>query len=66
MALVHMARQPDASADLKAVCTGIGAGLRALHSDVLREAFPERIADKVRQLERATERSQGGDSAQHR
>jgi histone H3/H4 len=40
-----------ASADLKAVRTGIGAALRALHSDVLREEVPDRIAVLLRQLD---------------
>ena len=44
----HFRRPP---ADLKAVCTGIGTALRALHSDVLREELPDRIADLLRQLD---------------
>jgi hypothetical protein len=36
--------------DLKAVRTGIGAALRTLHSDVLREEVPDRIAVLMRQL----------------
>jgi hypothetical protein len=38
-------------ADLKAVRTGIGAALRTLHSDVLREEVPDRIAVFLRQLD---------------
>ena len=44
-----------ARADFKAVRTGIGAALRTFHSDVLREAVPERIAELLRQLDRPTE-----------
>jgi Anti-sigma factor NepR len=40
-----------APADLKAVRTTIGAALRTLHSDVLREEVPERIAELLRQLD---------------
>jgi hypothetical protein len=35
-------------ADLKAVRTGLGAALRTLHSDVLREEVPERMAELLR------------------
>jgi hypothetical protein len=35
---------------LKAVLTAIGAELRRLHSDVLREPLPDRIAELLRQL----------------
>ena len=38
-------------ADLKAVRTGVGAALRTLHSDVLREEVPDRIAELLRQLD---------------
>ena len=41
----HFRRPP-----LKAVSTGIGTALRTLHSDVLREELPERIAELLRQL----------------
>jgi hypothetical protein len=37
--------------DLKAVRTGVGAALRTLHSDVLREEVPDRIAELLRQLD---------------
>jgi hypothetical protein len=36
---------------LKAVRTGIGAALRTLHSDVLREEIPDRIGELLRQLD---------------
>src|SRR5260370_25735279 len=50
MALVGMERDP-APTDLKAVRTGIGQALRTLHSDVLREEVPDRIAELLRQLD---------------
>jgi hypothetical protein len=37
---------------LKTVRTGIGAALRALHSDVLREAVADRIAELLRRIDR--------------
>ena len=43
-------RQPDAGFDLEAVRTGIGAAIRTIHSDVLREEVPDRIAELLRQL----------------
>jgi hypothetical protein len=43
--------RPDASLDLKSVRTGVGAGLRTLHSDVLREEVPDRMAELLRQLD---------------
>jgi hypothetical protein len=39
-------------ADLEAVRTGVGTALRTIHSDVLRERVPERIAELLRQLDR--------------
>jgi hypothetical protein len=53
--------------DLKAVRTGIGAAVRALHSDVLREAVPDRIAEllwQIDQLRQVGEASSGCDSRQ--
>jgi hypothetical protein len=41
----------QASADLKAVRTGIGAALQALYSDILREELAEGIAALVEQLD---------------
>jgi len=49
VALVGMKR--DASSDLKAVLTAIGAELRQLHSDVLHEPLPDRIAELLKQLD---------------
>jgi len=43
--------RPDAGFDLKAVRTGIGAAIRTIHSDVLREEVPDRIAELLRQLD---------------
>jgi Anti-sigma factor NepR len=42
---------PDADFDLKVVRTGIGAALRTLHSDVLRDEVPDRVAELLRQLD---------------
>ena len=53
---VDMKTPPDAGADLKAVRTGIGAALRTLHSDVLREEVPDRIAALLRQIEQQLRR----------
>jgi hypothetical protein len=55
MALVGMERDP-APIDLKAVRTGIGQALRTLHSDVLREELPDRIAELLRQLDQQLSR----------
>ena len=52
-----------APADLNAVRTGIGSELRKLHSDVLREEIPDRIAELIRQLEQLTEASPRGQNA---
>ena len=49
MALVGMER--GLMLTLKAVRTGIGAALRTLHSDALREEVPERMAELLRQLD---------------
>ncbi len=48
---VDMKTPPDAGADLKAVRTGIGAELRTLHADLLREGVPDRIAELLKQLD---------------
>jgi hypothetical protein len=50
MALAGVARDL-APTDLKAVPTGIGAELRTLHSEVLREEIPDDIAELLRQLD---------------
>jgi hypothetical protein len=41
---------------LKAVRTGIGAALRTLHSDMLREDVPDRMAHLLSQLDRPKDR----------
>jgi hypothetical protein len=51
----HAAR-PDSGFDLKGVRTGIGTALRTLHSDVLREDVPDRMAQLLSQLDRPKDR----------
>jgi len=47
--------QPNAGdLDLKAMRTGIGAELKTLYSEVLREEVPDPIADLLRQLDQQT------------
>jgi hypothetical protein len=43
--------RPHAGFDLKPVRAGIGAALRTLHSDVLREEVPDRIAELLKRLD---------------
>jgi hypothetical protein len=51
-----MATRPSlAPADLRAVCAAIGAELRRLHSDLLREEIPDRMAELIRQLNQLKE-----------
>jgi len=50
--------RPDANADLDAVRAGVGKALRNIHSGVLGEEVPDRIAELLRQLDQ-----QGADSA---
>jgi hypothetical protein len=40
-----------APADLRAIRAAIGAELRRLHSDLLREEIPDRMAELIRQLD---------------
>ena len=54
-------RERHAGFDLKAVLTAIGAELRQLHSDVLHEPLPDRIAELLRQLDQPPESGQGAD-----
>jgi hypothetical protein len=49
--LGHCGTQFSAESDLKAVRLGIGAAIRTIHSDVLREEIPDRIAALLRQLD---------------
>jgi hypothetical protein len=51
MTPVGMGRRPRAGFDSAAVRTAIGRALRSLHSDVLNEPLPDRIAELVRQLD---------------
>ena len=51
MTLVGMGRRPKAGLDFQVVRTAIGAALRSLHSDVLHEPLPDRIAELIRQLD---------------
>ncbi len=43
--------RPRAESDLKAVRAAIGAAIRTIHSDVLREEIPDRMAALLRQLD---------------
>jgi hypothetical protein len=43
--------RPRAESDLQAVRAGIGAAIRTIHSDVLREEIPDRMAALLRQLD---------------
>jgi hypothetical protein len=51
MTLVGMGRRPRAGSQFDSVRAGIGSALRLLHSDVLREPLPDRIAELLRQLD---------------
>jgi hypothetical protein len=53
MRLVVMARRPDTSADLKAVCAGIGTELRKVLSGVLQEPA-DGMAELLRQFDQPT------------
>jgi hypothetical protein len=44
-----------APADLRAVRTAIGAELRRLYSDVLREEIPDRMAELLKRLDQPKE-----------
>jgi Anti-sigma factor NepR len=46
-----MGRRPIAGSDFDAVRTAIGTALRSLHSNVLLEPLPDRIAELLRQLD---------------
>ena len=61
IALVGMERH--AVLDVKAVLTAIGAELRRIHSDVLREPIPDRMAELLRQLDQPPEGSRDTDNA---
>src|SRR5215831_10493733 len=59
LTLVGMARDL-ALADLNVVRTGIGSELRRLHSDVLREEIPDRMAELIKRLNQPTEANPRG------
>jgi hypothetical protein len=46
-----MSSRPRAGRDFEAVRTAIGMALRPLHSEVLHEPLPDRIAELLRQLD---------------
>jgi hypothetical protein len=46
-----MGRRPRAGSDFEAVRTAIGTTLRSLHSNVLLEPLPDRMAELLRQLD---------------
>jgi len=52
-----------APADLNVVRTRIGAELRRLYSDVLREEIPDRMAELVKQLDKQMAANPRGQSA---
>ena len=49
--LIGMGRRPKPVFDFEAVRTAIGTALRSLHSNVLEEPLPDRIAELLRQLD---------------
>jgi hypothetical protein len=51
IALVGMGRRPRASSHIDSVRAGVGSALRSLHSDLLREPLPDRIAELLKQLD---------------
>jgi Anti-sigma factor NepR len=46
-----MGRRPRAGSDFEAVRAAIGTALRSLHSNVLLEPLPGRMAELLRQLD---------------
>jgi hypothetical protein len=63
MTLVGMGRRPRVGRDFEAVRTAIGTALRSLHSDVLHEPLPDRIAELLRQLDQPAESGDDNDKA---
>jgi hypothetical protein len=51
-----MGRRPRAGSDFEAVRTAIGTALRSLHSNVLLEPLPDRMAELLRQLDQQLRR----------
>jgi hypothetical protein len=43
--------RPDGNGDAAAVRAGVGAALRRIHSGVLHEELPDRIAELLKQLD---------------
>jgi len=58
-----MGRRPRAVSDFEAVRTAIGTALRSLHSNVLNEPLPDRIAELLRQLDQPSESNRDTDNA---
>lgn len=46
-----MGRRPRPGADFQVVRTAIGTALRSIHSHVLNEPLPEKIAELLRELD---------------
>jgi hypothetical protein len=56
-----MARRPNAPLRLNAVGAAIAAELRRLHSDLLQEPIPKRMAELLRQLDQPMQRDEDSD-----
>jgi hypothetical protein len=56
-----MARRPKAPLRSDAVRAAIAAELRRLHSDLLQEPIPERMAELLRQLDQPTQGDEDSD-----
>jgi hypothetical protein len=56
-----MARRPNAPVRLNAVRAAIAAELRRLHSDLLQEPIPKRMAELLRQLDQTTQKHEDND-----
>jgi hypothetical protein len=56
-----MAHRPSPTLKLEAVRTAIAAELRRLHSDMLQEPIPQRMAELLRQLDQPTKSGENGD-----
>jgi hypothetical protein len=46
-----MTRRPSTQSHFDSTRAGIGSALRSLHSDMLREPLPDRMAELLRQLD---------------
>jgi hypothetical protein len=58
-----MARRPNARLAFETVRIAIGAELRMLFSDVLREPIPDRMAELLKLLDQPIEKSRDADEA---